>query len=53
MRDIDTTAKNVYNEDGKTFEELLKVAISNVNLHTLRKQIITSTTPEKESAENE
>jgi len=39
----------VYNDNGKSFEELLTEGIQQVNLQNIQKQIITDATPEKRS----
>ena len=43
----------VYNEYGKSFEELLAEAIQQVNLQRIQKEIITNATPEKGAIAND
>jgi len=40
--DIDNKVHNIYNEDGKSFGELLAEGIKQANLGAIYKQIITS-----------
>ena len=47
--DIDKMLHIQYNENGKSFEELLAEGIRQVNLKTIQKQIITDATQEKRS----